>query len=112
MIRMNLTFEVSKEDIFQHICTTIPIDRWKEIKLKYHETRKHNIENFTPIVFNAGDIDSVKELEVLLKMVREGRKYQQIAVIYSENEREFYNFWNQLEEREKNIFGFNTHTIH
>jgi hypothetical protein len=106
-----LTIPVEKKDVFRHICTIIPADSWDEIKSKYHETRNHKIENFTPVIFEDKELLDEGKIAELTMILKEGRKYKKIAVIQCENEGTFNGFWNRLDENDKFTIGFNCNFI-
>ena len=106
-----MTFSVRKEDSFQHIVTKIPVEKWDEIKAKYHETKNHSIEGFAPILFYLEELGKEKVMGELISTLLEGRKYKKIALVHFTNDEEWETVWKLLNKGHQGVIGFNASYI-
>lgn len=103
---------MKNENVFTHICTTIPASNWEKIKSEYHRIKKYNIDDFTPVIF---DKKRLKEggINELIPILLEGRKNKQIALIQFDHSEEIEEHLRKLSHRQitieqKNIIESNT----
>jgi hypothetical protein len=97
--------------MFKHICTTFSFGNWESIKDKYKQTQYQDIDDFTPIFIEGRDLLNKGAYLDLVRVLREGRKSKEIAVVYFESKRALNNLISQLDKDIKLTIELNCHII-